>query len=45
MIDLIKEVLEDRICTDYKKILNLLNKEEPALAYTLRKKIIQNKLN
>jgi hypothetical protein len=27
MIDLIKEVLEDRICADYKKILDLLQKE------------------
>jgi hypothetical protein len=45
MIDLVKEVLEDKICTNYKKVLDLLEKEKPALAYTLGKKIIQNKLN
>jgi hypothetical protein len=45
MIDLVKEVLEDRICADYKKVPDLLEKEEPVLAYTLGKKIVQNKLN
>jgi hypothetical protein len=36
MIDIVKEVLEDRICADYKKVLDLIDKEEPAL---------ENKLN
>jgi hypothetical protein len=29
MIDLAKEVLEDKISTDYKKVLDLLEKEKP----------------
>jgi hypothetical protein len=45
MIDLAKEVIEDRISTDYKKILELLEKEKPAMDYTLGRKIIKNKLN
>jgi hypothetical protein len=45
MIDLAKELLEDRISTDYKKVLDLLEKEEPAMAYTLGRKIVRNKLN
>jgi hypothetical protein len=31
MIDLVKEVLEDRICTNYKKVLVFLQKEKPVL--------------
>jgi hypothetical protein len=45
MINLVKEVLEDIINADYKKVLDLLEKEKPALSYTLGKKIVQNKLN
>jgi hypothetical protein len=37
MIDSAKEVLEDRISTDYKKILDLLEKEKLAMAYILGK--------
>jgi hypothetical protein len=28
MIDIVKEVLKDRICADYKKVLDLIDKEE-----------------
>jgi hypothetical protein len=45
MIDLAKEVIEDRISTDYKKVLDLLGKEKPAIAYTLGRKTVKNKLN
>jgi CRISPR/Cas system CSM-associated protein Csm2 small subunit len=45
MIDLAKEILEDRISTHYKKVLDLLKKEKPALAYTLGRKIVENRLN
>jgi hypothetical protein len=45
MIDSAKEVLEDRISTNYKKILDLLEKEKPAMAYILGRKIIGNRLN
>jgi hypothetical protein len=38
-------MIDNRICDDYKKILDLLDKEEPALAYTLGKKMVKNKLN
>jgi hypothetical protein len=32
IIDLVKEVLEDGICADYKKVLELLEKEKLGLA-------------
>jgi hypothetical protein len=33
MIDFVKEVLEDRICADYKKVLELKDIEEQTLVY------------
>jgi hypothetical protein len=45
MIDLVKEILEDRISVDYKKVLDLLEKEKPAMSYSLENKIVQNKFN
>jgi hypothetical protein len=45
MIDLAKEVLEDRINTDYKKVLDLIKKEKPTMAHNLGKKIVENRLN
>jgi hypothetical protein len=44
-IDVVKEVLEDGISGDYKKVLDLLEKEKSSITYTLGKKIVQNKLN
>jgi hypothetical protein len=41
MIDLAKEVMEDRISTDYKKVLDLLEKEKLVMVYTLGRKIVQ----
>jgi hypothetical protein len=45
MIDLTKEVIKNRISTDYKKILDFLENEKSAMAYTLGKKIIENRPN
>jgi hypothetical protein len=40
IINLIKEVLEDRISTDYKKVLDLLEKEKPAMDHNLGRKLM-----
>jgi hypothetical protein len=45
MIDLPKEVIEVRISTDYKKVLNLIEKEKLAMAHILGRKIVKNRLN
>jgi hypothetical protein len=45
MIDLAKEVLENKISIDYKKVLYLIEKEKSAMAYTLGRKIIENRIN
>jgi hypothetical protein len=45
VINLTKEVLEDRISTDYKKVLDLIEKEKLAMAYILGRKIVENRLN